>query len=222
MRARGAGSYGRLLYYRGEAVDSLGDTCGARDILLRGEAEWRETAGGGVYQSHELIERMATLVYLGIAAGSSGARELTRRAGEEAIAAGDASGEPWCIGLAYWGLGTNVFLDRCDANHPDEARQLLEHAAVHLRQAGDHWALGGPLLYLGRQLLEAGDTAGAYRAGTEALHSFQTSGEKWRTALALRHLAQVASARREELVAVDLGRQADRLERELGHLATAV
>jgi predicted ATPase/DNA-binding SARP family transcriptional activator len=222
MRAAVLGSYGRLLYYRGEAVHSLGDTCGARDILLRGEAEWRETAGGGAHQSHELIERMATLVYLGIAAGSSGARELTRRAGEEAIAAGDASGEPWCIGLAYWGLGTNVFLDRCDADHPDEARQLLEHAAVHLRQAGDHWALGGPLLYLGRQLLEAGDTAGAYRAGTEALHSFQTSGEKWRTALALRHLAQVASARREESVAVDLGRQADRLERELGHLATAV
>jgi predicted ATPase/DNA-binding SARP family transcriptional activator len=219
-RAAVLGSYGRLLYYRGEAAHSFGDTCGARDILLRGEEEWRKAASAGVFQSDELIERIATLVYLGIASGSSGERELTRQAGDEAIAAGDATGEPWCIGLAYWGLGTNLFLDRCDANHPDEARHLLERAAGHLRQAGDYWALGGPLLYLGRQLLRTGDTAGAYQAGSEALHCFQTSGEKWRTALALRHLANVASARRQESVAVALGEQADQLERELGRLAT--
>jgi predicted ATPase/DNA-binding SARP family transcriptional activator len=219
-RAAVLGSYGRLLYYRGEALHSLDDTTTARDLLLRAEEAWREATGEGMTDDLDLIERVASVVYLGIAAGSAGDRVLARRAGDEAIAIADASADAWCIGLAYWSLGTNLFLDRCDPVRPDEARELLEHSVGLLRHASDFWALGGPLLYLARQRLAAGDTEGAFITGGEALEAFQTSGEKWRTALAMRHLADVASIRGDDASAALLREQGRQLEQELGRLAT--
>jgi hypothetical protein len=222
LRAAVEGSYGRLLFYRGEALHSYTETCAARDVLIEAEEAWQLADDEGVLPTASLRERVATLVYLGITAGSSGDRVLARSAGSEAITVGDATGDPWCIGLAYWGLGTNIFLGRCDPDYDDEARQLLERSVVHLRQAGDSWALGGPLLYLSRQLLASGDTEGAYATGREALQAFQKAGEKWRIALAFRHLANVAVVQNREAAAVTLGEQADHLERELGDLATIV
>jgi predicted ATPase/DNA-binding SARP family transcriptional activator len=222
VRAAVQGSYGRLLFYRGEALHSYIETCAARDLLIEAEEAWQQADEEGVLPTLSLRERVATLVYLGITAGSSGDRVLARDAGCEAITVGDATGDPWCIGLAYWGLGTNIFLGRCDPDYDDEARQLLERSVIHLRQAGDSWALGGPLLYLSRQLLASGDTEGAQVTGREALQAFQKAGEKWRIALAFRHLANLAVAQNRESAAVTLGDQADHLERELGHLATVI
>jgi predicted ATPase len=221
LRAALLGAYGRLLFYRGEARRVVSDTYAARDTLLEAEDGWEHSEQESLSPT-DTIERMATLVYLSITAGSSGDRVLARQTGTKAIRVGEATGNPWCTGLAYWALGTNVFLDRCDEEHPGEARQLLEVSVAHLRVSGDHWALGAPLLYLGRQLLVLGDTDGAFAAGTEALHAFRKVGEKWRTALALRHLGNVAEAQGKISAAQSLRDEAEFLEREFGDLATSV
>jgi predicted ATPase/DNA-binding SARP family transcriptional activator len=221
LRAALLGAYGRLLFYRGEARRVVSDTYAARDTLLEAEDRWEHTEQEA-WSPADTIERMATLVYLSITAGSSGDRVLARQTGTKAIRVGEATRDPWCTGLAYWALGTNVFLDRCDEEQPGEARKLLEVSVAHLRLSGDHWALGAPLLYLGRQLLVLGDTDGAFVAGTEALHAFRKVGEKWRTALALRHLANVAEAQGKDSAAQSLLDEAEFLERELGDLATSV
>jgi predicted ATPase/DNA-binding SARP family transcriptional activator len=221
LRAALLGTYGRLLFYRGEARHAISDTEDAREVLLEAEDAW-ERSGQDSSQRADCIERVATLVYLSIVAGSSGRRTLARETGLKAIAVGEATGDPWCTGLAYWALGTNVFLRRCDADNPDEVRKLLEYSIAQLRQAGDSWALGGPLLYLGRHLLAAGDTEAAFVTGTEALHAFRRVGEKWRTALALRHLANVAQTQGKSSAADSLRDEAEYLERELGDLATSV
>ena len=228
LRAAALGTHGRLLFYRGEALHALSDTYAARDILLEAESVWEsveagpENADRAALPGPDVIERMASLVYLSITAGSSGSRALARETGLKAIAVGEATGDPWCAGVAYWALGTNVFLDRCDADGPDEVRTLLELSVAQLRLAGDSWAMGGPLLYLGRHLLAVGETEGAFVTGTEALHAFRRAGEKWRTALALRHLANVAEAQGKPSAADSLRNEAEYLEGELGDLAVSV
>jgi predicted ATPase/DNA-binding SARP family transcriptional activator len=212
--------YGRLLFYRGEALRADGDAA-ARDVLVDAEAAWQRTIAERPLIPLERREHIACLTFLGIAAGSSGDRGLARRSGLEAIAIADATGDDWCVGIAYWGLGTNVFLDRCEAEKPDEARALLETSVDRLRPTGDFWALGAPLLYLARQLLISGDSEQARIIGTAALHAFQRAGGKWRTALALRHLAQVAQAEDNRPEAEAKQEEADRLERELGRLASS-
>ena len=218
QRAPLLGAYGRLLFYRGEALGTAGDAAAACDILLQAEAAWQEVDRDGL-TGPDLIELVTTLVYLSITAGSIGTRELARRAAQNAIVVADASGEPWCAGLAYWSLGTNIFLGWCDADTDDEVRETLERSVAYLRVAGDDWALGGPLLYLGRHLLMLGETEAGFVAGTEALQAFRKAGDKWRTALALRHLAHVAAAQGEWESSERLGGEADDLERELGTLA---
>jgi predicted ATPase len=222
LRAAVQGSYGRLLFYRGEALQSIGDSRLALDVLIEAERQWRQAMEENSLSADDVFDRVATIVYLGIVAGSVGDRTLARKAGLEAIDAGTATGEPWCVGFAYWGLGTNLFLDRCDPDHADEDRELLELSVEQLRRAGDYWVLGGPLLYLGRQRLAAGDLEGAELVGRQALEAFQESGEKWRITLALRHLVNVASARGEDVIAAGLREEADRLEREIGDMATIV
>lgn len=218
QRAPLLSAYGRLLFYRGEALGAAGDGEAACDILLQAEAAWQEVDRDGLPR-RELIELVTTLVYLSITAGSIGNRALARRAAQQAIVVGEASGEPWCAGLAYWSLGTNVFLGRCDAHAADEVRETLERSVAYLRVAGDDWALGGPLLYLGRHLLMLGEIEGGFVAGTQALQAFRNAGDKWRTALALRHLANVAAAQGRRATSESMGDEADDLERELGTLA---
>ena len=218
QRAPLLGAYGRLLFYRGEALGTAGDGEAACDMLLQAEAAWQEADRDGLPRQ-DLIELVTTLVYLSISAGSIGNRVLARRAAQKAIVVGEATGEPWCAGMAYWSLGTNVFLGRCDADTADEVRETLERSVVYLRVAGDDWALGGPLLYLGRHLLMLGETEAGFVAGTEALQAFRKAGDKWRTALALRHLANVAAAQGKSATSESMREEADDLERELGTLA---
>ncbi len=220
LRALLLGHYGRLLFYRGEALHADGDAA-ARNVLVDAEAAWQQTISERPLLPFERREHVVCLTFLGIAAGSSGDRSLARRAGLEAIAASDATGDDWCVGIAYWGLGTNLFLERCDADHRGDARALLETSVDHLRPTGDFWALGAPLLYLARQLLILGDSEQAGVIGTAALHAFQRAGGKWRMALALRHLAQVARAEGNRPEAQAKQEEADRLERELGQLASS-
>jgi hypothetical protein len=213
------GHYGRLLFYRGEALHADGDDA-ARLVLVDAAAAWRRAMAERPLVPGERREHVVCLTFLGIAAGSSGDRSLARGAGREAIAVAERTGDDWCTGIANWGLGTNLFLGRCEGDDPNEGRALLENSVDRLRPTGDSWALGAPLLYLARQMLILGDLDEARTTGTAALHAFQRAGGKWRTALALRHLAQVAMAEAKGPEADALQEEADRLERELGRLAS--
>jgi hypothetical protein len=113
---------------------------------------------------------------------------------------------------------------RCASTHDGEARTCLEESVDHLRVAGDAWALGGPLYYLGWIELQAGNTTAARPFFEEARALFVAVGDKYRLLRALQRLTEIARAEGDERLAQQLQHERDRCAGEFGtlKLVTAV
>jgi predicted ATPase len=200
---------GQLAYYREEYGT-------ATQLLEESASAWR-----GVGNERRLAE---ALTYLGLARSLGADAERTRQTLDDAVAVARRSAESWTLGLALWALGTSVMFGRCASTHDGEARTCLEESVDHLRVAGDAWALGGPLYYLGWIELQAGNTTAARPFFEEARALFVAVGDKYRLLRALQRLTEIARAEGDERLAQQLQHERDRCAGEFGtlKLVTAV
>jgi tetratricopeptide (TPR) repeat protein len=193
---------GQLAYYRGEREQAEG--------LMREAAERWEYVG-----AQRLSE---SLVYLGVAAGDRGDPDEARTAGDRAVATAREVGDPWTLGLALWGLGANLVLERCPPNHANEAREVLTESVAILRGVGDPWALAASVFYLGSVELEAGNEATALELYEEAAALLREVGDKWRLAVVLSSIARLVEAGGDDERARRLDAEVEALEHHLGRL----
>jgi non-specific serine/threonine protein kinase len=128
---------------------------------------------------------------LGAVARRQGDYRLAQSLHEESLAAGQALGDPWAIGVSLAGLG---HVARARGDDETAHARYAESLQIH-REIGDRRGTALALSSLGVLARRAGDLDRARNLLSESLAAARAVGDKRITAAALNHLASLALAR---------------------------
>ena len=138
--------------------------------------------------------RAHALLYASIMAGMKGQLEDQQRYGAEAVALGEAAGEPGKATLAQ-ALGALGFAAR-KAGDYQAAFDLIVRENQLLRDAGDKYMLGIALSLGSYFAMSAGEYDGAGAMLEEAFPLLRQAGDPFRLAMALNYAGDLARCRR--------------------------
>ncbi|HVS12735.1 MAG TPA: hypothetical protein VMV46_02330, partial [Thermoanaerobaculia bacterium] len=131
-------------------------------------------------------------------------------AASEGVALMRSAGDDWGLALCVFYLGTFAFFL---GGGEGLVRESLDESAKLFRGLDDRWGLAGALFYLGWLEQREGNRHGAHDLLEESVELLRLEGDKWRTAFALRRLAEVQD---DALRAKRLRAEAHALEETLG------